>query len=57
VQEELRATREELAVERETNRATRDELDSYNALMQAFMVVRKKNTSLEFLAFSDMYVC
>jgi hypothetical protein len=57
VQEELRATREELAAERETNRATRDELDSYNALMQAFMVVRKKNTSLEFLAFSDMYVC
>jgi hypothetical protein len=37
VQEELRATREELATERETNRLTRDEFSSFNAQMQAFV--------------------
>jgi hypothetical protein len=50
VQEEPRATREELAAERETNRAMRDELASYIAQMQAFIAVRKKNSG-------DMYVC
>jgi hypothetical protein len=54
---ELRATQDVLTAEREDNRATRDSWASYNAQMQAFMVVRKKNTSVAFLTFTDMYVC
>jgi hypothetical protein len=57
VQEELRAMQDELEVERKANRAMRDLLASYNTQMQAFMVVRKKNTFLPFLSFSDMYMC
>jgi hypothetical protein len=39
VEEQLRAMQDELAAEREANRATRDSLASYNAQMQAFMMV------------------
>jgi hypothetical protein len=56
VEEQLKATQDELAVEREASRAMRDSLAAYNARMQAFMVVRKKNTFIAFLTFSDLYV-
>jgi hypothetical protein len=46
----------ELAAERKASRVMRDFLATYNAHMQAFMVVRKKNTFVTFLIFSDMYV-
>jgi hypothetical protein len=48
---------DELTVEREANRATRDSLASYNAHMHAFMVVKMENIFVAFLTFSDMYVC
>jgi hypothetical protein len=56
VEEQLKVTQDELAVEREASRATRDSLTAYNAQMQAFMAVRKKNTFVAFLTFSDLYV-
>jgi hypothetical protein len=56
VEQELRQMREEMAVERETNRMTQDYLTSYNAQMQAVVSVRKKNTFLAFIAFSVIYV-
>jgi hypothetical protein len=57
VEEQHRVTQDELVMEREASRATSDSLAAYNALMQAFMAVRKKNIIIVFLTFSDMYVC
>jgi hypothetical protein len=33
------------------------EVNAFNAQIQAFMVVRNKNTFIAFLTFSDIYVC
>jgi hypothetical protein len=57
VQDQLRATQDKLATEREDNTATRDSWATYNAHMQMFMLVRNKNTFVAFLSISDMYVC
>jgi hypothetical protein len=57
VEEQLRAMQDELVVEREPSRTMRDSLVDYNAQMQVFMVVRKENTFVAFLIFSDMYMC
>jgi hypothetical protein len=53
----LRVMQDVLMVEREDNRAMSDLWATYNAHMQVFMVVRKKNTFVAFLTFRDMYVC
>jgi hypothetical protein len=57
IEEEIIATQDRLAAEREANKAMRDSFASYNVQMQAFMAVRKKNAFVAFLTFSDMYVC
>jgi hypothetical protein len=57
MENQLRATQDTLTVEREDNRAMRELWTAYNAQMQVFMVVRKKNTFVAFLTFSDMYMC
>jgi hypothetical protein len=54
VEEQLKAKQDELAVERETSRAMRNSLAAYNAQMQVFMAVRKKNNFIAFLTFSGM---
>jgi hypothetical protein len=54
VEEQLKAKQDELAVEREASRAMRNSLAAYNAQMQVFMAVRKKNNFIAFLTFSGM---
>jgi hypothetical protein len=51
MENQLRATQDVLAVEREDSRATKDSWVAYNSPMQAFMVVRKKNTFIVSLTF------
>jgi hypothetical protein len=38
-------------------REMRESVNDFNAQIQAFMVVRNKNTFITFLIFSDIYVC
>jgi hypothetical protein len=38
-------------------RETQESVNDINAQIQAFMVVRNKNTFIAFLTFSDIYVC
>jgi hypothetical protein len=57
MENELRATQDMLTMEREDNRWTRDSWAAYNMQMQALMVVRMKDIFIEFLTFTDMYVC
>jgi hypothetical protein len=54
---QLKVTQDMLAAEQEDHRATRESLAAYNAQMQSFMAVRNKNTFVDFITFSDMYVC
>jgi hypothetical protein len=53
----LRVMQDVLTVEQEYHRETQESLASYNAQMQAFMVVRNKNILIDFITFSDMYAC
>jgi hypothetical protein len=53
---QLRATPDMLTVEQD-HRATLDSLAAYNAQIQAFMMIKNKNTFVTFITFSDMYVC
>jgi hypothetical protein len=46
-----------LAAEQEDHKDIRESLNTFNAQMQAFMVVRNKNTFITFITFSDIYVC
>jgi hypothetical protein len=46
-----------LAAEQEYHRDTRESLNAFNAQMQAFMMVRNKNTFVAFITFSDIYMC
>jgi hypothetical protein len=57
MQNELRSMQDVLAVEQEDHRETRESVNAFNAQIQAFMVVRNKNTFIAFLTFSDIYVC
>jgi hypothetical protein len=41
----------------ETINGHEDSLNAFNALMQAFMAVRNKNTFIAFITFSDIYMC
>jgi hypothetical protein len=44
-------------VEQEDHRETRESVNVFNTQIQAFMAVRNKNTFIDFLTFSDIYVC
>jgi hypothetical protein len=57
MQNELRSTQDVLAVLQEDHRETRESVNAFNAQIQAFMTVKKKNTFIAFLTFSDIYVC
>jgi hypothetical protein len=46
-----------LVEEQEDHRETWESLNAFNAQMQAFMVLRNKNTFVAFIPFSDIYVC
>jgi hypothetical protein len=39
------------------HRDTRELVYVFNVQMQAFMVVRNKNIFIDFIIFSDIYVC
>jgi hypothetical protein len=54
---QLRTTQDALAAEQEDHRETRESLNAFHAQIQAFMVVRNKNTFIAFITFSDIYVC
>jgi hypothetical protein len=57
MENQLRMTQDVLTVEQEDHRETRESLTAYNAQMQAFMTVRNKNTFIDFITFSNIYVC
>jgi phage regulator Rha-like protein len=56
MQNELRSTQDVLVAEQEDHRETRESVNAFNTQIQAFMMVRNKNTSTVFLTFSDIYV-
>jgi hypothetical protein len=56
IENKLRTTQDVLAAEHEDHRDTRESLNVFNAQIQAFMTVRKKNTFIVFITFSDIYV-
>jgi hypothetical protein len=53
---QLRTTQDVLTVEQEDHTETQESLAAYNAQMQAFMVIRNKNTFVVFITFSGIYV-
>jgi capsule polysaccharide export protein KpsE/RkpR len=57
MENQLRMTQDVLTAEQEDHRETRESLTAYNAQMQAFMTVRNKNTFIDFITFSNIYVC
>jgi hypothetical protein len=57
MQNELRSMQDMLPMEQEDHRGTRELVNAFNAQIQAFMVVRNKNTFIAFLTFTDIYVC
>jgi hypothetical protein len=54
---DLRMTKDVLAVEQENHRVTRESVNTFNAQIQAFLTVKNKNKFIAFLIFSDIYVC
>jgi hypothetical protein len=57
IENQLKTTQDVLAVEQEDHRDTRKSLNAFNVQMQMFMAVRNKNTFIDFITFSDIYVC
>jgi hypothetical protein len=57
MQNELRSMQDVLAAEQEDHRETWESMNAFKAQIQAFMVVRNRNTFIDFLTFSDIYVC
>jgi hypothetical protein len=54
----LRTMKDVLAVEQENHRVTRESVNTFNAQIQAFLMVRNKIKFIAFLTFSDIiYVC
>jgi hypothetical protein len=53
----LKTTQDVLATEHEDHKDTRELLNVFNAQMQAFMMIRNKNTFITFITFRDIYVC
>jgi hypothetical protein len=56
MENDLRTTKDVLAVEQENQRVMRESVNTLNAQIQAFLTVRNKNRSIAFLIFSDIYV-
>jgi hypothetical protein len=56
IENDLRTTKDVLAVEQEIQRVMRESVNTFNAQIQAFLTVRNKNRSIAFLIFSDIYV-
>jgi nitrate/nitrite-specific signal transduction histidine kinase len=57
MENELRTMKDVLAVQQENHRETRESVNTFNAQIQAFLMVRNKNKFIAFLTFSDIYVC
>jgi hypothetical protein len=57
MENQLRTTQDVLAVEEENHKETRESVNTFNAQMQAFLMVRNKNKFIASLTFSDIYVC
>jgi hypothetical protein len=56
IENHLKTMQDVLAVEQQDHRDTR-EFMAFNAQMQVFMAVRKKNAFIAFITFSNIYVC
>jgi hypothetical protein len=56
MENDLRMTKDVLAVEQENHRVMRESMNTFNAQIQAFLMVRNKNKFIPFLIFSDIYV-
>jgi hypothetical protein len=57
IENDLKTTKDVLAVEQENYRVTRESVNTFNAQIQAFLMVRNKNKFITFLIFSEIYVC
>jgi hypothetical protein len=57
MENQLRTTQDVLGTEQEDHRETQESVNAFNAQIQAFVVVRNKNTFITFLTFSDIYMC
>jgi hypothetical protein len=57
MENDLRTMKDVLAVEQENHRAMRESVNTFNAQIQVFLIVRNKNNFIAFLIFSDIYVC
>jgi hypothetical protein len=57
MENDLRTMKDVLAVEQENHRVTRESVNTFNAQIQMFLIVRNKNKFIAFLIFSDIYVC
>jgi hypothetical protein len=57
MENKLKTTQDVLATEQEDHKDTRELLNVFNAQMQAFMMIRNKNTFITFITFRDIYVC
>jgi hypothetical protein len=57
MENDLKTTKDVLAVEQENHRVTRESVNTFNTQIQAFLTVRNKNKFITFLIFSDIYVC
>jgi hypothetical protein len=56
MENQLKEPQDVLDMEREDSRVMRESCAADNAQMQVFMAVRKKNTFIAIITFSDMYV-
>jgi hypothetical protein len=57
MENDLRTMKDVLVVEQGNHRVTRELMNTFNAQIQAFLMVRNKNKFITFLIFSDIYVC
>jgi hypothetical protein len=58
MENDLRTIKDVLAVEQENHRVTQESVNTFNAQIQAFLMVRNTNKFIAFLIFSGIiYVC
>jgi hypothetical protein len=57
IENQLKTTQDMLAVEQENHREMQESVNAFNTHIQAFLMVRNKNKFIDFLTFSDIYVC
>jgi hypothetical protein len=56
MENDLRMMKDVLAVEQENHRVTQESVNTFNAQIQAFLMIKNKNKFIAFLRFSDIYV-